>query len=229
MQDDIFTFRYFRPEESFDAYRRHLPHWRQGGVLYFVTFRLTDSIPASIVLSWVNEQRVWLASHGITEHLLEEEKSSLYKKIPIGTREIFEKEQRRRFFLSLDRGYGACHLRNPENAAILASALCFHHEKRLHCGDFVIMPNHVHWIVAPYPDHDLEKICGSVKRYSAVRINRLIGGTGKLWQHENFDHIIRSEMQLNQIRNYIRDNPKKAGLPEEACYYHSAGWLDNNT
>ena len=28
-------------------YQRHLPHWRQDGATYFVTFRLADSLPQS--------------------------------------------------------------------------------------------------------------------------------------------------------------------------------------
>ena len=30
----------------------------------------------------------------------------------------------------------------------------------------------------------------------------------QVWQKESFDHIVRSPVQLNRIRQYIRDNPK---------------------
>lgn len=33
------------PHKPVTIYRRHLPHWRQDGVTYFVTFRLADALP----------------------------------------------------------------------------------------------------------------------------------------------------------------------------------------
>ncbi len=32
---------------------------------------------------------------------------------------------------------------------------------------------------------------------------------GKLWQRSFYDHVIRSEEDLNRIREYIRNNPLK--------------------
>ena len=32
-------------DEEVTIYVRHLPHWRQPGATYFVTFRLHDSLP----------------------------------------------------------------------------------------------------------------------------------------------------------------------------------------
>jgi putative transposase len=34
------------PEGEFEIYRRHLPHWREGGAVYFVTFNLSPEQPA---------------------------------------------------------------------------------------------------------------------------------------------------------------------------------------
>ena len=38
-------FRGLHPEKPMTMYQRHLPHWRQDGATYFVTFRLHDSLP----------------------------------------------------------------------------------------------------------------------------------------------------------------------------------------
>ncbi len=35
----------FDPEGEFEIRHRNLPHWRQQGATYFVTFRLNDSLP----------------------------------------------------------------------------------------------------------------------------------------------------------------------------------------
>jgi REP element-mobilizing transposase RayT len=34
---------------------------------------------------------------------------------------------------------------------------------------------------------------------------------GRFWQHNYYEHIIRDTEELEQIRQYIRDNPGKPG------------------
>lgn len=55
------------------VYRRSLPHWRQDGATYFVTFRLQDSIPASKILEWQNQRATWYAAHGLDRDLSPDE------------------------------------------------------------------------------------------------------------------------------------------------------------
>ena len=56
---------------AFDEYRairiyeRNLPHWRQDGCTYFVTFRLADSIPVGVRQELEHEKKLWLLRHGI--------------------------------------------------------------------------------------------------------------------------------------------------------------------
>jgi putative transposase len=87
-------------------------------------------------------------------------------------------------------------------------------------GDFVVMPNHVHLLVA-FPDADsLEKQQASWLRFTATQINRRINQSGHFWQQEPFDHLVRSLEQYEYLQNYIRDNPAKAKLkPGEYLYY----------
>jgi hypothetical protein len=47
---------------------------------------------------------------------------------------------------------------------------------------------------------------------SAHDINRLLQRRGALWQREPFDHIVRSEAQLERFRSCIAENPTKARL-----------------
>ncbi|MEX0819492.1 MAG: hypothetical protein WD070_07855, partial [Pirellulaceae bacterium] len=54
--------------------------------------------------------------------------------------------------------------------------------------------------------------CYSWMRFTATRINRLFGDTGTFWQEEPFDHLVRSEQQLEFLRDYIEQNPLKANL-----------------
>src|SRR6476661_6173908 len=57
------------PFRGFDRYdevrtpRRRLPHWRQPGVSYFVTFRLADSVPQPLLRQWRYERAIWVRLH----------------------------------------------------------------------------------------------------------------------------------------------------------------------
>ena len=46
-------------------YRRNLPHWRQAGATYFVTFRLGDSVPRKVLEQWEYEKQHWLHARGL--------------------------------------------------------------------------------------------------------------------------------------------------------------------
>jgi len=35
--------------------------------------------------------------------------------------------------------------------------------------------------------------------------------SGRFWQHNYYEHIIRDAEELEKIRQYIRDNPSKPG------------------
>lgn len=138
------------------------------------------------------------------------ERSKRYQAIPRERRRAFEREQAHRFFIELDKCHGACALRQQQAAKILADGLTHYDGVRLRCGDFVIMPNHVHWLVQPLNNHDLESTLGSIKRWSARLINQLNGKNGALWQRESYDRIVRDDREYERTRIYIKENPAKA-------------------
>ena len=98
---------------------------------------------------------------------------------------------------------------------------------------FVIMPNHIHGIIIivnddhgggdvgagfkPAPTktktntpkrHGLSEIIRALKTFSARRINEMRNSPGiSVWQRNFYEHIIRNEHALNQIRKYIEANP----------------------
>jgi putative transposase len=53
---------FFDPEADFQVYQRNLPHRRQAGVTYFVTFQLADSLPAQNLAPLEEQRELWLAS-----------------------------------------------------------------------------------------------------------------------------------------------------------------------
>ena len=82
--------------------------------------------------------------------------------------------------------------------------------------DYTIMPNHVHCILKPLPSdtgtHNLLGVLCSIKRFSALQINRVLHRTGRLWQEENYDHVLRNLQDYQEKSLYIYMNPVKAGL-----------------
>ena len=53
-------FQPFDKRGSVRIYFTSMPHWRQDGCTYFVTYRLADSIPAKVVEEWDFEKLKWI-------------------------------------------------------------------------------------------------------------------------------------------------------------------------
>ena len=56
----------------------------------------------------------------------------------------------------------------------------------------------------------IPKLVGYFKMNSAKAINQLLNSSGiPVWQRNYYDHIIRSEKELDRIRKYIYYNPQQ--------------------
>ncbi len=97
-------------------------------------------------------------------------------------------------------------------AALLAGALWRFHGERYALDSFVVMPNHGHVLVRPFPSHPLGVLVRGWKSFSAREINRALERSGSLWHEEYWDRLIRDEAHLAACRQYISDNPTKARL-----------------
>ncbi|MBX3070459.1 MAG: hypothetical protein KF883_08205 [Thermomicrobiales bacterium] len=108
------------------------------------------------------------------------------------------------------------------------------HHGGVSVDECIIMPNHLHGIVSILTDEDgiarlgvqvddapqmhrrnprsgsLGAIVGSFKSASTRNINRSRGTPGApVWQQNYYEHIIRNERALSEIRTYIAGNPAK--------------------
>jgi REP element-mobilizing transposase RayT len=73
---------------------------------------------------------------------------------------------------------------------------------------WVVMDDHVHVVVAPLTGEPLESLVHSWKSYSAHRL--MAGGrSAPLWQHEPFDRLVRSDLELARTILYVCSNPLK--------------------
>jgi len=103
------------------------------------------------------------------------------------------------------------------------------HYDNIELDAYVIMPDHFHGIIFitgsvvgaihELPQREsprqrrkmlLPKIIGRFKMNSAKQINQIRNTPGvSVWQRDYFEHIIRDVKSLENIRNYIVQNPSK--------------------
>ena len=84
---------------------------------------------------------------------------------------------------------------------------------------FVVMPDHVHWLVQLLDDTSLSKVLQTVKSVSAHRLNHYLKRKGKFWQSGFHDHALRKEEEVIDVARYIIANPLRAGLVENVRKY----------
>jgi putative DNA methylase len=111
---------------------------------------------------------------------------------------------------------GPLSLGRKEIAEMMVAALR-HGERELQryqLHSFVVMPNHVHLLVTPHVVAG--EWLGPLKGFTGHQANLLLGTHGPFWQEESFDRLVRSDAQFDRIRDYIEQNPVKAGLVSKA-------------
>jgi REP element-mobilizing transposase RayT len=207
-------------------YQRNLPHWRQEGCTYFVTFRLADSIPNGVRAQWEHEQGLWLKKHGIEYDGESGHWHRAFEKLPRDEQVRFHKHFNRQVQSCLDRGLGACFLRDARCVETVRSKMFNSDGAGWHVGDFVIMPNHIHLLITPATGEALEQILKSIKGSSAVECNRSLNRSGTFWQADSCDHIVRSLEELHAYREYIASNPGQAKIVLSAEAQYRAEWID---
>lgn len=195
--------RFFNDLADTRTTRNRLPHWEQSEATYFITWRLTDSIPKELIEKWKRERADWI------------------EKNPEPRDEAREAEYHRLFSGEIDRlmdkGHGSCVLHSNPFRSIVCASLKKFDGIRYGIHSSVVMPNHVHVVFTPSETWKMKDTVRNWKSYSARLINREIGKEGgALWQKDYFDRIIRDWEHFFRVVNYIRRNPGKAKLPKGA-------------
>jgi REP element-mobilizing transposase RayT len=208
--------------------RGYLPHVKREGASYFVSFRLADSLPEAVLLK-IQGRR----AERLRRLHAEEEAHQTLGVAPRGedTLEDIERDYFRQIEGYLDKGDGECVLRRPAVAGLVASALAFFDGQRYRLDAWVVMPNHVHAVVWPMPNHSLSEILHSWKRFTSREANKVLGRTGDpFWQRESYDHWIRNDEEHARCCRYTILNPVKAKLcaaPE--AWRWSSAWREGPT
>lgn len=165
-------------------HRRNLPHLYYSDGIYFITFRLANSLPSDKVIQ--------------IRKVNSEQEKRLFKK----------------YDSLLDSAdYGEPYLKIPLIAKAVKHTLHYPEGKDYRLISYCIMPNHVHLLFELLKKNKgISKIMQSIKRISAEESNKLLNRKGRFWQAESFDRLVRDERELYFVIKYILLNPVKAGL-----------------
>jgi len=85
-------------------------------------------------------------------------------------------------------------------------------------GRYVIMPDHVHLFVRGNHGFVLSTWVSGLKRAMSVAVAKQ-----RLWQPGFFDHVLRSTESYAEKWNYVRENPVRAGLVDDAANWRYQG------
>jgi REP element-mobilizing transposase RayT len=92
---------------------------------------------------------------------------------------------------------------------------------------WVLMPDHVHWMLQLGESMGLGEAVNRLKSASARRLNRRMGQQGTIWARAFHDRALRREDDLKVMARYLVANPVRAGLVERVGDYPfwDAVWL----
>ncbi|HET6629889.1 MAG TPA: transposase [Woeseiaceae bacterium] len=77
---------------------------------------------------------------------------------------------------------------------------------------FVLMPDHLHWLMQLKTGESISRIVNDVKGHSARRLNQILAQRGRIWQKGFHDHAMRTDEDVVATARYIIANPVRAGL-----------------
>jgi putative transposase len=82
----------------------------------------------------------------------------------------------------------------------------------LHLHDFVVMPGHIHLLITVDGQMTIEKAMQFIKGRFSYRLKKELGYLGEVWQRGFSEVSVYDESSLKAHREYIAQNPAKAGL-----------------
>ena len=143
-------------------YRRFLPHCDGPNLVQFITYRLADSIPATL-----------LAAVETALRLIPSERMGI--------------ERRRRIESLLDHGYGSSILRESAAAECVIESWQRFSGQRYDLLAWGVVPTHVHVLIRMYRTNCLSRVVQTWKSYTGRRLKALFPSAclnGEFWKRE---------------------------------------------
>src|SRR5439155_26885392 len=114
---------------------------------------------------------------------------------------------------------------SPITRTIVLDTLRHFHNKRYELFAACVMPDHVHFLIQPWPKESddagnatfwpLSELIHSIKSFSAHEINEIDKKKGAVWERERFDRYVRSDRDLEEKFHYILRNPWDSGVAQQ--------------
>jgi putative transposase len=124
------------------------------------------------------------------------------------------------FFVTTKTSMGRRLLQSERNAMLLIDVLRSNvAADKFQLHEFVIMPDHLHLLMTLPVDMTIEKAMQFVKGGFSYRLKKEFGYQGEFWQRGFPEIRIVDAQNFMQHREYIIQNPVKAGLVETAEQY----------
>ena len=91
--------------------------------------------------------------------------------------------------------------------------------RKFQLDDFVVMPDHVHLLMTVDRDMTIEKAMQLIKGRFSFRLKREFQYLGEVWQPGFSETRAEDEKSIGRYREYIAQNPVKAGLVDSPEHY----------
>jgi putative transposase len=132
------------------------------------------------------------------------------------------------FFTTTKTSMGKRLFQSERNAMLLVDVLrSYVAARKFLLHDFVVMPDHLHLLMAVHGDMTVEKAMQLIKGRFSYRLKREFQYLGEVWQRGFSEVRADDEESFLRYREYIAQNPVKAGLVDSPgqypyCYVHLA-------
>ena len=84
---------------------------------------------------------------------------------------------------------------------------------------WVLMPDHVHWLLQIGQRMPLEMVVARMKGLSGARVNRVLFRAGPLWGPAFHDRALRREEDVREVARHLVANPLRARLVDQIGDY----------
>src|SRR5207244_4574007 len=114
---------------------------------------------------------------------------------------------------------------SPTARTTVLNSLRHFHNKRYEMFAACVMPDHVDFLIQPWPKGDddkgntafwpLSQLLHSIKSFSAHELNEIENKSGSVWEKERFDRYVRSDRDLKEKFHHILRNPWDSGVAKQ--------------
>jgi putative transposase len=198
-------------------YWRNLPHFQHIGASFFITFRLYDSLPHSIIQTLQNERE---------EQFLQLKTRKLAYEDEVVAMTSIKREYWKKVDDALDKiQTGPHYLKDEKIASLIIKKLRQYDNTLYYLDAYCIMSNHIHVLLdfsvqlpANFMDFNeqnyvqLHQVMKLIKGGTAYEANKILNRKGKFWEDESFDTYIRNDKHRTNVIHYILNNPVKIGI-----------------